>query len=264
MSSGKTYHDNRLWSADSTGLTLYQIDASDTNGTSSRVFSSPVLLADGTVSDGQVIDFSTPYTLSGKLSGVSFSNPGTWTGTTTINGTGHRHHPGRDLLRALSITIAGHFSDKGESGNYTDNLWLVRGGGVGTQRDTPSDTVEGKLTTTTDDLSLTASSLVPPVIGGGLTASPNPVTRGSKVTLTASNLSGGTGGITGVSFALDLNHDGVIDAGDKITWEPVSESRGPATGSSSPRRPSSPWAVIPSSPLPPTRPRSRAHRCPPR
>src|SRR5947199_10478879 len=55
---------------------------------------------------------------------------------------------------------------------------------------------------------------VPPRIGS-FTASPNPVTAGSTVTLTAANVVGlnAGGSITQVAFYLDSNGDGKLEAG---------------------------------------------------
>jgi hypothetical protein len=53
---------------------------------------------------------------------------------------------------------------------------------------------------------------------GSFTANPNPVSAGSSVTLTASNISDGNAGscITQVAFYLDSNGDGVLDSGDTL------------------------------------------------
>jgi uncharacterized delta-60 repeat protein len=53
---------------------------------------------------------------------------------------------------------------------------------------------------------------------GSFTASPNPVTAGSSVTLTASNITDGNAGstITQVAFYVDSNGDGKLDAGDAL------------------------------------------------
>jgi uncharacterized delta-60 repeat protein len=49
---------------------------------------------------------------------------------------------------------------------------------------------------------------------GSFTASPNPVTAGSNVTLTASNVISGGGTVTQVAFYADTNGDGILGTGD--------------------------------------------------
>jgi hypothetical protein len=53
---------------------------------------------------------------------------------------------------------------------------------------------------------------------GSFTASPNPVTASSSVTLTASNITDGnpSSSITQVAIYLDSNNDGKLDSGDAL------------------------------------------------
>ena len=53
---------------------------------------------------------------------------------------------------------------------------------------------------------------------GSFTASPNPVSAGSSVTLTASSITDANAGatITQVAFHVDSNGDGVLDSGDAL------------------------------------------------
>ncbi len=79
---------------------------------------------------------------------------------------------------------------------------------------------DGKIVTTAiDDGNFGIARYLPsePQIGS-FTASPNPVTAGSNVTLTASNIVDGnpSSTITQVAFYLDSNSDGVLDSGDTL------------------------------------------------
>ena len=77
--------------------------------------------------------------------------------------------------------------------------------------------VAAGITGSNDSLAL-VRFLPPDTKIGSFTASPNPVTSGSSVTLTASNIldSNPTSTITQVAFYLDTNGDGVLDSGDTL------------------------------------------------
>jgi sugar lactone lactonase YvrE len=63
-----------------------------------------------------------------------------------------------------------------------------------------------------------AQALTSPVQTGSLTTTPNPVTAGSTLTLTASNISDTNPSATStqVAFSLDSNGDGILDGGDTL------------------------------------------------